>query len=45
MMARTADEVRRWREAGAKLIAHKSDTAVLLDGFRGIAALKGGGKP
>lgn len=40
MLARSADEVRRWREAGAMIIAYKSDTAVLMEGYARIAELK-----
>lgn len=44
MLAMDAADVRRWRDAGALLLAYGSDVEVLRDGFaRAMAGIKGGG--
>lgn len=44
MLARSLEEVEKWKEAGALLLAYKSDVELLYEGFGAVAKLKGGAK-
>ncbi len=42
MLARSPEEVEKFRAAGALILAYKSDTELLYEGFSTVARLKGG---